>query len=157
MRNANTAILRERHPMRRLEDLMVLLNGAKTLLTLDMNEAYNQFELEEDSKYITGFIVPEGAFEWNVLNLGISSAAEQFHKAIEELLCGLAGQTNYMDDIMAKGVNGNEDHDANLEAVLDKLHSRGDTLESASSKANWKPYRKPTHLTQPGRTAKLLR
>ena len=128
MRAANTAILRERHPMRRLEDLVVLLNGATTLSTLDMNEAYNQFELDEASQYITGFIAPEGAFKWNVLNLGISSAAEQFQKALEELLCGLAGQTNYLDDIMVWGVSNIEDHDSKLEAVLERLQSRGATL-----------------------------
>lgn len=47
MRAANKAILRERHPMRRLEDLIVLVNGAKVLSKLDLNSAYNQFELEE--------------------------------------------------------------------------------------------------------------
>ena len=62
MRAANIAILREQNPMCRQEDLVVLVNGAKVLPKLDLNSAYNQFELENNCKFITGFITPQGAY-----------------------------------------------------------------------------------------------
>jgi len=134
MRAANTAILRERHPLRRLEDLIVLVNGAKLMSKVDLNCAYNQFELAEESKYITGFITPNGAYVWNRLSLGISSAAELFQKALEELLIGLTGQLNLCDDIFVWGVIGASDHDANLEAVLRRLEQRGATVNGPKCK-----------------------
>ncbi len=93
---------------------------------VDLNCAYNQFELAEESKYITGFITPNGAYVWNRLSLGISSAAELFQKAMEELLAGLNGQLNLCDDIFEWGVVG--------EAVLHRLEQRGATVNGPKCK-----------------------
>ncbi len=84
MRAANTAILRERHPIRRTEDLFVILSGAKFFSKLDMNKAYNQIELEESCKFITAFIAPSGTYWWNRLNLGTCASSEIFERTIQE-------------------------------------------------------------------------
>jgi len=127
MRAANTAILRERHPMRRINDLIIKINGATHMSKLDLNCAYHQFALTEDSKQITGFITPTGAYVWNRLSFGISSAAELFQRATEDLLAGLNGCLNMSDDIFVWGAS-EESHDENLERVLERLESRGATL-----------------------------
>ena len=130
MRAANKAILRERHPMRRLEDLIVLVNGTKVLSKLDLNSAYNQFELEENCKFITGFSTPQGAYVWNRLSLGINTASELFQKEMEQLLAGIDCQFILSDDIFVWGVEGTSDHDKNLMSVLSRLDSRGATLNA---------------------------
>ena len=55
MRQANTAILRERHPQPTIEDLLNDLNGAQYFSKLDLTAAYHQLELDEESCYITTF------------------------------------------------------------------------------------------------------
>jgi len=127
MRAANTAILRERHPIRRTEDLFVILNGAKFFSKLDMNKAYNQIELEESCKFITAFIAPSGTYWWNRLNLGTCASSEIFERTIQEMLVGLKGVINLADDILVWGSDRAE-HDRNLEAALNVLQDRGATL-----------------------------
>ena len=55
MRNANTAIERTRFPIATLDDLIFKLTGAKYFTKLDLNCAFHQLELHEDSRYITAF------------------------------------------------------------------------------------------------------
>ena len=127
MRAANTAIMRERHPIRRVEDLFVILNGAKFFSKLDMNKAYNQIELEESCKYITAFIAPSGTYWWNRLNLGTCASSEIFERIMQEMLVGLPGVISLADDILIWGKSKPE-HDANLNAALTVLQNRGATL-----------------------------
>ena len=47
MRQANTAILRERHPQPKIEDLLNDLNKAQYFGKLDLTAAYHQLELDE--------------------------------------------------------------------------------------------------------------
>jgi len=127
MRAANTAILRERHPIRRVEELFVILNGAKYFSKLDMNKAYNQIELEESCKYITAFIAPSGTYWWNRLNLGTCASSEIFEKIMQEILVGLPGVISFADDILIWGSSLAE-HDTRLNSVLHVLQERGATL-----------------------------
>src|SRR6218665_3258997 len=52
MRRANTAIQRERHLTPTINDIIHDLNGAKVFSKLDLNQGYNQLELEPNSRYI---------------------------------------------------------------------------------------------------------
>jgi len=100
MRAANTAILPERHPMRRTGDLIVLINVATHKLKQDLNSAFYQLALTPKSKPITGFITSNGAYIWNRLSFEISSAAGQMvQRALEDVLAGLEGCSNMADDI----------------------------------------------------------
>ena len=55
MRNAITAIERTRFPTPTVDDLIFKLKGAKCFSKLDLNSAFHQLELHEDSRYITVF------------------------------------------------------------------------------------------------------
>ncbi len=127
MRAANTAIMRERHPIRRVENLVVILNGAKFFSKLDMNKVYNQIELEESCKYITAFIAPSGTYWWNRLNLGTCASSEIFERIMQEMLVGLPGVISLADDILIWGKSRPE-IDGNLNAALTVLQNRGATL-----------------------------
>ncbi len=61
------------------------------------------------------------------MNFGINCAAEIFQNAIREALSGLKGALNISDDILIYGTD-DDDHDANLEAALERLRERGLTL-----------------------------
>ena len=76
MRMANRAILREWHVTPTIEEIVQDLNGATVFSKLDLRSAYNQLELDEDSRSITTFCTHEGLRRYTRLNFGTCSAAE---------------------------------------------------------------------------------
>ena len=129
MRRANTAICRERHLTPTINDIIHDLNGAKVFSKLDLNQGYNQIELDHSSRYITTFSTHTGLWRYKRLNFGISSAAEVFQNAIRETLSGLQGVLNISDDILVFGTN-QEKHDTNLRACFQRLRECGLTLNA---------------------------
>ena len=80
MRRTNTAIMREKHPIPKLEEILRLLNDAKVFSKIDLREGYHQIELDKESRKITAFITHKGIFQYKRLIFGISSAFEHFQK-----------------------------------------------------------------------------
>lgn len=127
MRQANTAIQRERHITPTMDDVIHELNGAKVFSKLDLNAGYHQLELHPASRYITTFTTHLGLRRYKRLNFGISSAAEVFQNAICQTLQGIPGVKNLSDDIIIYGVS-QEAHDDALRAVFKRLKDSGLTL-----------------------------
>ena len=127
MRQANTAIKRERHVTPTIKEIIGDLNGAKVFSKLDLNQGYNQLVLAPESRYITTFSSHLGLMRYKRLNFGISSAAEIFQNVIRETLEGIDGAINISDDILVFGKN-QEEHDRNLRAVFTRLREKGLTL-----------------------------
>ena len=55
MREANKAVQRGKHVMPTIDDLITDLNGATTVITLDLKAGYHQLELDPASRHITTF------------------------------------------------------------------------------------------------------
>ena len=127
MRQANQAIKRERHITPTINGLVNDLNGAAVLSKLDLNQGYNQLELEPSSRYITTFSTHVGLWRYKRLNFGVSSAAEVFQNTIRETLSGISGVINISDDILVFGATQSE-HDQDLRATFQRLRERGLTL-----------------------------
>ena len=102
MRQGNVAIVRERHITPTITELVNDLNGAAIFSKLDLNQGYNQLELEQSSRYITTFSTHLGLWRYKRLNIGVSSAAEVFQNAIRETLSGISGAINISDDILVQ-------------------------------------------------------
>ena len=126
-RIANQAILRERHCMPTVDDLIVKMNGAKFISKFDLKSGYNQIVISENCRYITAFCTHLGIFQYKRLNFVPNTAAEIFQKAIERVLAGLAGVINISDYIIVFAESQPE-HDERLEHVLKRLEASGLTL-----------------------------
>jgi hypothetical protein len=100
MRQANTAVQRERHPGPTLEDLVADLNGATVFSVIDMREGFHQIELDVESRDITCFSTHVGNFRYKCLIYGLSSAPELFQKVIEQTIDGVPGVRNIADDVI---------------------------------------------------------
>ena len=124
MRKANQAIIRERHPMPTIDDLIHTLNGATVL---DLRAGYHQLTLTPESRYITTFITHKGLRRYKRLNFGTNSASEIFQKAIQDLLSDIPGSMNISDDVVIFGKTQAE-HDKALKAVFQKFDVSGITL-----------------------------
>ena len=53
IRQANTAVIRERHPIPTVDEVIQRMNGSTVFTKLDLQCAYHQLELEEKSREIT--------------------------------------------------------------------------------------------------------
>ena len=122
----NRCVLREHHPLPKIDETLAQLSGATTFSKLDANSGFWQVPLSENSKLLTTFITP---FGHNKLPFGISSAPGHFQRRMSSLLDGLQGVLCVMDDILVFG-QSQEQHDTRLDSVLNRLASSGITLNS---------------------------
>ncbi|KAK3715644.1 hypothetical protein QZH41_020722 [Actinostola sp. cb2023] len=127
MRQANRAIVREKHPVPTVEETLQEVSGAKVFSKLDLNMAFHQIELHPDSRDITTFAGPNGLYRYKRLLFGVNMATEKFQQIIWQIIKDCPGAHNMHDDLRVVGVNDKE-HDENLDRVMHKLEENGLTL-----------------------------
>ena len=120
MRAANRAIKRTNHSTPTLTEIIHELNGTKIFSNIDLNQGYNQLELDEESHEITTFTSHARLRRYTRLFFGINSAAEILQEEIRKALCGLKGVLNVSDDILCFGKDTN-DHLANLKELFQRI------------------------------------
>ena len=76
-------------------------------------------------------------YRYKRLFFGVNSASEVFQEEINQALAGLKGAINISDDILCFGSN-QEDHDENLQAILQRLRDNGLTLNGEKCEFNRK-------------------
>ena len=123
----------DRYPLPRMEDSFSNLSSGTTFTKLDLSQAYQRLELDEQSKQYTVINTHRGLFRCNRLPFGISSAPGIFQCAIESLLSGIPKVINYLDDILVTGTT-EEDHLHNLQLVLQRLETAGLHLKKEKCK-----------------------
>ena len=76
----------DRYPILKIEDLFAKLSGGVLFSKIDLSQAYQQLELDEESKQFTVINTHRGLFHFNHLPFGISSAPGIFQRAMDSLL-----------------------------------------------------------------------
>ena len=127
MRKASEAIVRERHPIPTVDDILYQLNGSKVCSKLDLKWGIQQIELEQQSRVITTFITHRGLCRYKRLMFGISSAPELYQHTIPQVLAGCEGAYNIHDDIIIHGRTVKE-HDSGLHKTIECICDKGLTL-----------------------------
>ncbi|GFS03961.1 Gag-pol protein [Elysia marginata] len=120
VRRANEAMKKERYPMLTLEKLINELNGSKFFSRLGLKEVFHQLELSKESGHITTFATHVDMRRNKRIMFGINAASELFQHYFNQILHGIQGATNYMDDVVIFGKTL-EKHDINLQATLDRI------------------------------------
>ena len=123
----NASVLREPHPIPKVDETLAQLSGATVFSKVDANSGFWQIPLAEESQPYTTFISPFGRYCFRKLPFGISSAPELFQRRISQVLEGLAGVLCHMDDVLIFGAT-QEEHDQHLTATLQRLETAGVTL-----------------------------
>ena len=126
----NESILREPHPIPKVDETLALLSGAVYFSKLDANSGFWQIPLSESSRPLTTFITPFGRYKFNKLPFGVSSAPELFQQRMSRILERLEGVVVLMDDVLVLG-STKEEHDTRLMKVLKRLEEVGATLNRA--------------------------
>ena len=110
----NESILREVHPLPKVDETLAQLSGARVFTKLDANR-------------LTTFITPTGRFCFNKLPFGISSAPEHFQNRMSAILSELDGVVFQMDNVLIFGKDQQE-HDARLFNALTRISTAGVTF-----------------------------
>ena len=127
MRRANEAITRVRHPIPMIDDLLQVIGEGKKFSKIDLRSGFHQIELSEESRKITTFITHKGLFRYKRLMFGVNAAPEIYQHIIGQLIADIPGAVNFIDDLIVFGKDENE-HDARLEKLLNRLKEKGLTL-----------------------------
>lgn len=76
----NKSVLREVHPLPKVDETLARLTGAQVFNKLDTNSSFWQISLAKESQLLTTFISPASCYCFQKLPFGISSAPEHFQK-----------------------------------------------------------------------------
>ncbi|XP_055614912.1 uncharacterized protein K02A2.6-like [Toxorhynchites rutilus septentrionalis] len=127
LRRVNQAVIRERHPMPIIEDVLARIGRGKIWSILDVMDAFFLLELDDKTKDIMTFISHRGLYRFKRLPFGLISAPEIFQRTMDEILADCEGAYWYLDDV---GVEGStiEQHDQRLNKVLRRFKNRGVVL-----------------------------
>ena len=137
MTAVNKAIKCTRHVIPTVEELRYQMNGSAFVSKLDMNHGYNQFELDEDSRYVMVFCTHQGLRQFKCLTFGTTSAAEVFHDEMSQTLSGILQAANIYDDVIIFGRTQRE-LDLALIQVLQRLSNCWLTLGLSKCQLNAK-------------------
>ena len=127
MHRTNEAIVRERHPIPTVEELLYDLHGSTIFSKIDLKWGFHQILLNEESRHVTTFVTHRGLYRYKRLMFGVTSALEKYQQIIRDVLKGCAGVANIADDLIVHGKDI-EVHDVRLFAVLDRLSEVGLTV-----------------------------
>ncbi|UYV76203.1 K02A2.6-like [Cordylochernes scorpioides] len=121
---ANQALKVDQYPLHKAEDIFAALAGGEKFSKIDLRDAYNQLELDDESQLYTVINTHQGLYKYTRLPFGISSAPALFQKQMDILLKGIPMVFCALDDILITGKN-DQDHLKNLECVLQRIQEAG--------------------------------
>lgn len=127
LRRVNEAVLRERHPIPTVDEILQDMSESRVFSKLDLKMGYHQLELHPDSRDITTFVAHCGLYRFKRLVMGINAASEIYQHEIQQVVQGIPGVVNLSDDIMVHGPD-KEEHDRRLRLTLQRLQEAGLTL-----------------------------
>jgi len=120
----NQAAKLDNYPIPKIKDLYATLGEGKEFTKLDLSQAYQQLELDEESEGFTTISTHKGLFRYNRLPYGIASAPGIFPRTIESLLQGIPQVVVRIDDILVTGKT-RHNHLKHLKDVLARLTKAG--------------------------------
>ena len=120
----NPCIEVDQYPLPTPEDLFAQLSGSTVFSKLDLSHAYQQIELDEESRKLLVINTHKGLRQYTRLPFGVASAAAIFQRVIESVLQGIPSTATYQDDILIGGRTWQE-HNKTLDQILSRLNSFG--------------------------------
>ena len=126
LRNMEKAVRPTHFPMPTSEDLRHRFKGSDRFSLIDLNHAFHQFPLDEESRNLFVFYTPWGLYRYETLVMGVHTASSECQEKVRLLLDGLEGVQQIQDDVVVHGAG--EEHDKRLQAVLKRLQKNGVTL-----------------------------
>lgn len=102
-RKLNSVTIKDRFPLPRIDDHIDRLGRSKYFTCLDMATGFHQIPLEKDSMHLTGFVTPEGHYEYMKMPYGLANAPVVYQRIIAKTLKKFIETGDilvYIDDIL---------------------------------------------------------
>lgn len=114
-------------------DVMNSFHGSNYISIIDLNNAYFQIPISQDSKKYTGFSFNGKSYIYNVLPQGLKTSVGSFSRAMDVILGHEVRDfcVNYLDDLAVITTGTLEQHLEHLDIILGKLNKAGLTCNSA--------------------------
>lgn len=124
-RKVNKALIPDRYPLPRIDDILDNLGRAVFFSVLDLYNGFHQIPIEKNSRDITAFSTEQGNFRWKVLPFGLSVSPNSFVRMMNLAFSGLPADSLfiYMDDIIVLG-KSEKDHIKNLETTFARCREK---------------------------------
>lgn len=102
------------------DDIFVNFNSCSTFSIIDLNNAYMQLEVDDDTKKLLVINTHRGLYTFNRLAQGVKSAPGAFQQAIQTILSGVEGAYPYLDDVII-ATTTREQNEKVVKQVLERL------------------------------------
>ena len=120
----NPCLEEEYYPLPTEEDLFAMLARGKYFSKIDLSNAYQQLELDEESQKLLTINTHKGLFQYKRLPYGISTATSIFQSKMDKVLDGVPRTGCRVDDILIV-TDTQEEHLDILDLVLTRLEEHG--------------------------------
>lgn len=110
----------DKYPLPTTEDIFATLAGGKHFTKLDLSNAYQQLELEDDARELLTVNTHRGLYRYRRLNYGVDSATAIIQSTMDNILQGLPRTCCYLDSSRST-----KEHSEILEQVLARLLQYG--------------------------------
>ncbi len=121
----NPYIERPVHPFPGTQDILRQIKPSSTWFAkLDAVQGYFQIPLDEESSYLTTFLLPSGRYRYTRAPMGLCASGDEWCHRSDQALEGLEGVTKLVDDILIQAVNETELL-KKLEEVLERCRKHG--------------------------------
>uniref|UniRef100_A0A0A9X8H3 RNA-directed DNA polymerase n=2 Tax=Lygus hesperus TaxID=30085 RepID=A0A0A9X8H3_LYGHE len=126
----NPNLIIDQHPLPKIETLFQKVQGSNIFAKLDLSQAYQQMELDEESRDLVTISTHKGLYRYTRLPFGVACAPAKFQKVLDTLLEGIEGVGVLLDDILIGGKDRCE-LVSRIEEVLSRLEGAGLTLSES--------------------------
>lgn len=133
-RKLNSVLVQEAYPIPQIASIINNLSGSKYLSSIDLESAFWQIPLEEESKQKTAFTIPQrGHYQFTVVPFGLSTASQALSRVMNHLFIDLEPKVFvYLDDLVL-ATESFEEHLELLQEIARRLKSAGLTINAEKS------------------------
>ena len=111
----------------RIDELQAIFKDWKIFSKIDLNNGYQQFYVEDDSKHVLTVTTPWGNLVNNTLGQGFIISQDEFDRNMAEIVGDIPRVKANRDDCLIGGTDW-KDHNKTLETVLSRIKSYNLTL-----------------------------